>query len=198
MNSKSILFSINGMSFDKEDFIKIIKSNDYPLSEDFWTKSNQNEFINAVGHDEKHVYVISAKNEIEINKILKFSEKRKEININTICPIVSKPATGIFEPHILELKKRLDELKIPYEVYSILDNDDQLKFEWCNADIICHRLSYGGQDGLFEIMGDKLMTKDELSDDNVVGYITLGEAIMRIKKAWEKHSARPPRPESTR
>lgn len=89
---------------------------------------------------------------------------------------------------ILELAKRLDELKIPYKVVSLNGGPDQLKFEWCGADIVCHRYSYGGDQGLFEIMGAELMTKEELEQDSVVGWITMEDAVNRIKEAHERET----------
>lgn len=89
---------------------------------------------------------------------------------------------------ILELAKRLDELNIPYEVNCVIEENDQLRFCWCEADIICHRYSYGGDQGLFEIMGGELMTSEELERDSVVGYITMEDAVNRIKEAYERET----------
>ena len=89
---------------------------------------------------------------------------------------------------IVELAERLDKLGIEYVKRSLFGQDDQLKFEWCDgADIVHHHLSYGNEDGLFEIMGYKLMTDAELQVDSVVGYITIDDAVRRISEAWAKY-----------
>jgi len=88
---------------------------------------------------------------------------------------------------IPELAKKLDELNIPYKKVALFGNIDQLKFEWCEADIVCHFFSYGNEDGLFEVMGASLMTKEELEFDSVAGNITMEDAVQRIKNAYEKH-----------
>jgi hypothetical protein len=47
-------------------------------------------------------------------------------------------------------------------------------------DIICHEYSYGGRDGLLEIMG--LLTEEEAEYDSVVGYLTAENVLARILK----------------
>lgn len=88
---------------------------------------------------------------------------------------------------ILELAKKLDELKIPYKKRNLFGCVDQLVFEWdSRSDIVCHIGSYGHEQGLFEVQGDNLMTKEELECDSVAGNIKMEDAVARIKKAYEK------------
>ena len=89
---------------------------------------------------------------------------------------------------INQLASELDELGIPYQKNSLFSPDDQLKFAWCNnADIVCHEFSYGNEKGLFEVMGEALMTRAELALDSVAGNITIEDAVLRIKTAYERH-----------
>lgn len=88
---------------------------------------------------------------------------------------------------VLELAKKLDELKIPYKKRILFGCVDQLVFEWDGgSDIVCHVGSYGHEQGLFEVMGKDLMTKEELECDSVAGNIKMEDAVARIKKAYEK------------
>ena len=88
---------------------------------------------------------------------------------------------------IIELAARLDKLGIEYEKRSLFGIDDKLLFKWCESDIVHHSFSYGNEMGLFEIMGDKLMTDEELLADSVVGYITIDDAVRRISEAWQTY-----------
>ena len=87
---------------------------------------------------------------------------------------------------ISELAKMLDKEKIPYKSRALFGEIDQLLFEWCSSDIVCHIGSYGGPEGLFEVMGEELMTFEELENDSVKGCLTIEDSFQRIKKAWEK------------
>ena len=46
------------------------------------------------------------------------------------------------------------------------------------CDVICHQFSYGGNQGLLEIMG--LLTNEEVKWDDVVGYLTAKDVFKRI------------------
>lgn len=46
------------------------------------------------------------------------------------------------------------------------------------CDVICHKYSYGGEEGLLEIMG--LLTEEEAEYDDVVGYLTADNVFARI------------------
>lgn len=48
--------------------------------------------------------------------------------------------------------------------------------EW---DVVCHSFSYGHETGLLELMGDSMLTYDELQYDSVVGYLEAEEVIYR-------------------
>lgn len=88
---------------------------------------------------------------------------------------------------ILELASKLDELEIPYKKRNLFGCVDQLKFDWGDkSDIVCHIGSYGHEKGLFEVMGNDLMTQQELEIDSVAGNITMDDAVQRIKNAYEK------------
>ena len=48
----------------------------------------------------------------------------------------------------------------------------------CKCSVICHKYSYGGREGLLEIMG--LLTEEEEEWDEVVGYLTADDVFARI------------------
>jgi hypothetical protein len=48
--------------------------------------------------------------------------------------------------------------------------------------VICNDISYGGKQGLLEIMG--LLTKEEEEEDCVVGYLRAENVLERIKKDY--------------
>lgn len=54
------------------------------------------------------------------------------------------------------------------------------------GDAICHYGSYGYQQGLFEVMGDALLTPEERENDSVVGYLRLEEVLERLEKIYGK------------
>ena len=47
-------------------------------------------------------------------------------------------------------------------------------------DAVCHHTSYGHESGLLEIMGECLITYDELKYDTVVGYLTAEDVMERV------------------
>ncbi len=51
-------------------------------------------------------------------------------------------------------------------------------------DAICHFGSYGYEQGLLEIMGDRLMTEQD-GGGSVAGWLTADQVIERLKK-WEE------------
>ena len=89
-----------------------------------------------------------------------------------------------YKGQIEKLSEQLKKLNIPHTVKELFDGPDCIKFDWCDADIICHHFSYGGEDGLFEVMGKALMTTMEQNIDSVAGNIPMEDAVKRIKKAW--------------
>ena len=92
-----------------------------------------------------------------------------------------------YKGQIEKLSERLKKLNIPHTVKELFDGPDCIKFDWCDADIICHHFSYGGEDGLFEVMGKALMTTIEQKIDSVAGNIPMEDAVNRIKKAWDSN-----------
>ena len=86
-----------------------------------------------------------------------------------------------------KLEAYLKENNIPYERY---DTDEGVQYlerhqicvpEWsenCKWDAICHKGSYGYEQGLLEIYGELVNDKD---GDSVVGYLTAEDVIKRIK-----------------
>ena len=53
------------------------------------------------------------------------------------------------------------------------------------CDVICHEYSYGGKDGLLEIMG--LVDEKKSGGDSVEGYLTADEVFERIAKYHRTH-----------
>lgn len=77
----------------------------------------------------------------------------------------------------------LTALEIPFEVFSDMFGNDQVWYptrENPKMDVICHQYSYGGSEGLLEIMG--LLTEEESECDSVVGYLDAENVLARILK----------------
>lgn len=76
----------------------------------------------------------------------------------------------------------LENANIPYEiVYQDWTDSIQVWYpskENAVCDAICHRYSYGGDEGLLEIMG--LLTDEEAEYDSVVGWLTAENVFTRI------------------
>ena len=53
------------------------------------------------------------------------------------------------------------------------------------TDVICHEYSYGGKEGLLEIMG--LVNEKNTGGDSVEGYLTADEVFERIAKHYRTH-----------
>lgn len=81
-----------------------------------------------------------------------------------------------------EMTKLIEILKknnIPFEVTSCW-GASQLWYpnsKHAVCDVVCHKFSFGGKDGLLEIMG--LVDEEEVGDD-VEGYLTAEEVANRI------------------
>lgn len=54
------------------------------------------------------------------------------------------------------------------------------------CDASCHYGSDGYQQGLFEIMGDALLTPEERENDDALGYLSLEEVLERLEKIYGK------------
>lgn len=86
-----------------------------------------------------------------------------------------------------KLASLLTEAKIPFLKTDGLICGTQIVYspngkKVCDA--ICNRHSFGGADGLLEIMG--LVDEKEIGDA-VEGWLTAEEVFNRIKKHWEEH-----------
>ena len=86
----------------------------------------------------------------------------------------------MFEKEINKLANLLDNAGIPYEM-------EELWGGWLlcyptkedrESDVICHKYSYGGKEGLLEIMG--LANDDDDECDDVIGWLTAENVFARI------------------
>lgn len=85
---------------------------------------------------------------------------------------------SIYEFGMHELTRMLDRLDIPYEEPTKLYEGQQIKFNWCGGDVICHYYSCGGHNGLLETMGFKMDNGD------VSGCLTPFKALEIILHEW--------------
>lgn len=76
----------------------------------------------------------------------------------------------------------LVEMRVPFEIgYQDFGDNNLYPQVWLpnkinvKADVICHPWSYGGKDGLLEMMADF-----DNYDDDVKGYLTANEALDQI------------------
>lgn len=85
---------------------------------------------------------------------------------------------NIYELGMHELTRLLDKLDIPYEDPTELCGGQQIRFNWCDGDVICHCGSYGGNNGLLETMGFIM------DGDDVSGHLTPLRALEIILHEW--------------
>lgn len=90
---------------------------------------------------------------------------------------------NIYELGMHELTRLLDRLDIPYEDPTDICQGKQIRFNWCDGDVICHFGSYGGHSGLLETMGFKM------DDDDVSGCLTPFKALEIILHEWNNREA---------
>lgn len=90
----------------------------------------------------------------------------------------SSKVANIYEFGMHELTRLLDKLDIPYEDPTDICYGKQIKFNWCDGDVICHYGSYGGNYGLLETMGFKM------DDGDVSGFLTPFKALEIILHEW--------------
>lgn len=90
----------------------------------------------------------------------------------------SSKVANIYEFGMHELTRLLDKLDIPYEDPIDICYGKQIKFNWCDGDVICHYGSYGGNYGLLETMGFKM------DDGDVSGFLTPFKALEIILHEW--------------
>ena len=95
----------------------------------------------------------------------------------TECVGSSKIA-NIYEFGMHELTRMLDRLDIPYEDPTDICRGKQIRFNWCDGDVVCHAGSYGGGIGLLETMGFKMDNND------VSGCLTPFKALEIILHEW--------------
>ncbi len=79
---------------------------------------------------------------------------------------------------VIRLISLLAQAGVPFEVRKIFLGSIQVCFpnvENCTLDAISHLGSYGGKDGLIEIMGDG--ENRDLTDYDVIGWLTAEEAL---------------------
>ena len=81
----------------------------------------------------------------------------------------------------------LDESDIPYHREINGMGNDHICYPTFGEDricsVICGTYTYGGDQGLLEIMG--LLTPEEEEYDEVLGYLTADQVFERIKNHWE-------------
>lgn len=85
---------------------------------------------------------------------------------------------------IEKLAKLLTNANIPFEYNSVITSRDQICYpsrDNCICDAVCHQYSYGGNEGLLEIMG---LVREECADD-VEGWLTAEEVFERIKHDYK-------------
>ena len=85
---------------------------------------------------------------------------------------------NIYKLGMHELTRLLDRLDIPYEDPTELCDGQQIRFNWCNGDVICHFGSYGGDLGLLETMGFAM------DEGDVSGHLTPFRALEIILHEW--------------
>lgn len=79
------------------------------------------------------------------------------------------------EEYIFDLEKDI------FGCYHILYPNNIIR----ECSVICNPYSYGGKEGLLEIMG--LLTKEESENDDVIGWLTAEDVFNRIKKDWKEN-----------
>ena len=80
---------------------------------------------------------------------------------------------------MITLIDKLQSAHIPHEVKEDIFGNPQIwypSFENAKCDVICHSYSYGGNEGLLEIMG---LVDDDI-DDDVQGWLTANNVFARI------------------
>lgn len=88
---------------------------------------------------------------------------------------------------IKKLSEMLTAANIPYELTTDAESNpnNQLwypNYNYAVMDAICHKYSYGGKEGLIEIMG--LLTEEEAEYDDVIGYLTPENVFERIARHY--------------
>lgn len=105
--------------------------------------------------------------------------------------------------NVKRLSDRLTALKIPHKnlgmsiifleprtTHIAFGNTIHYEGKWTEADVICKPMSYGSDEGLFEVSGIDLMTPKECAEDSVVGYLSMEEVVERVVKAYKEYKNR--------
>lgn len=79
----------------------------------------------------------------------------------------------MYQTEIKKLALALIEKEIPYSIHKCWGGYQIVTENW---DAICHQYSYGGKQGLLEIMGSIV----RVDDDTVEGYLTAQDIIDRL------------------
>lgn len=91
---------------------------------------------------------------------------------------------------IKKLSDMLTAANIPYELTTDAEGNSNNQLWYPNRennimDAICHKYSYGGDEGLIEIMG--LLTEEEAEYDDVIGYLTPEDVFERITQHYHSN-----------
>lgn len=91
---------------------------------------------------------------------------------------------------IKTLADMLFDYCIPFEVTTDADGNENNQIWYPSkennvCDVICHKYSYGYEQGLLEIMG--LLTENESEIDSVAGWLTPEDVFERIWRHWTKN-----------
>lgn len=92
------------------------------------------------------------------------------------CASCGDPVS-IYEYAMGQLAKVCELWHIPFTTGNLWEGK-QIRFPWCEGDIVCHGFSYGGKQGLFETMGF------EEDGDDVRGCLNKAQAFETILHAW--------------
>lgn len=89
----------------------------------------------------------------------------------------------IHQSEIFKLGLGLDDRGIEYELIAFCDGL-QIRVPSQGWDAICHRGSYGREDGLLEVAGDCVVNIDF---DSVEGWLTADEVLKRVDKYFKRN-----------
>lgn len=85
---------------------------------------------------------------------------------------------AIYQSATLTLSLILTREKIPHEIHS-LHGGFQIRFPWCDGDVVCHSFSYGNKWGEFESYG---FPWDEFD----VTTLSISDAVTKIMKYYHE------------
>ena len=95
----------------------------------------------------------------------------------------------MYHDRMVILSQLLAKEKIPHKLIPINDGwairFDMLK----SSDVVCHSFSYGGEDGLFELMGWDLYydyEHEEGKGGGVIGFLNEQDVLARVKNATNR------------